>query len=86
MTSNESEIAERAEAALKTNAEAYRLAQEAVDMRAERDAAHAVLGRMLTEFAASFNDGKPVGYTVGSMNRALAVIREAEELLPEWRP
>ena len=30
---------ERAEAALKTSAEAYRLAQEAVDMRAERDAA-----------------------------------------------
>ncbi len=39
LTDAEQEVHERAEAALKTNAEAYRLAQEALDMRAERNAA-----------------------------------------------
>jgi hypothetical protein len=48
MTNDETEVSERAEAALKTNAEAYRLAQEAVDMRTERDAARAALERIAT--------------------------------------
>jgi O-acetyl-ADP-ribose deacetylase (regulator of RNase III) len=43
MTNEEAAVSVRAEAALKTNAEAYRLAQEAVDMRADRDRYRAVL-------------------------------------------
>ena len=37
MTHDEAAVSERAEAALKTNAEAYRLAQKALDMRREQD-------------------------------------------------
>lgn len=36
------------------------------------------LEAMLPEFAESLNSGKPVGHTVGSMNRALAAIKLAE--------
>lgn len=43
MTPDEHAVSERAEAALKTNAEAYRLAQEALDMRRENERLRAVL-------------------------------------------
>lgn len=52
----------------------------AADQRV-RDAAPALLEAletMLAEFGARISDGKPLGYTVGSMDRALKIIRAAE--------
>jgi hypothetical protein len=50
----------------------------------------AVLARMHDEFAASLNSGKAVGYTAGSMQRALRIIRESSAALTddtdEWGP
>lgn len=46
MTPDEQAVEHRAEAALKTNAEAYRLAQEALDMRRENEQLRATLDQV----------------------------------------
>ncbi len=51
----------------------------AVVERVER--LEAALIPMLDEFGARLSDGKPLGYTVGSMERALRMIREASAAL-----
>jgi hypothetical protein len=51
MSPEETAVSERAEAALKTNAEAYRLAQEAFDMRAENGRLHAAMKDVLDALA-----------------------------------
>jgi hypothetical protein len=66
-------------------------AQEIIDdhnaaakLRAANDriaALEAALAPMLDEFGARLSDGKPLGYTAGSMNRALKMIRDASEAL-----
>lgn len=66
-------------------------AQELADLEADYERARAnarliaaapelltALESMLSEFGARLSDGKPIGYTVGSMDRALALVRGAE--------
>lgn len=45
----------------------------------------AALEPMLIEFGARLSDGKPLGYTVASMNRALELVKAAEAAIDKAR-
>lgn len=45
----------------------------------------AALETMLVEFGARLSDGKPIGYTVGSMSRALEMVKDAEAAIAKAR-
>ena len=75
--SGESWVTERAEAALKTNSEAYRLAQEALDMRARAEAAEAEVARLREAL-------EQAAGRLGYLSTALSIIGAVDNAKGAW--